>query len=34
MVGSAECDVEMYSAIGFSAPLGKLLAYVPAENGE
>ena len=34
MVGSAECDAEMYSAIGFSAPLGKLLAYMPAENGE
>lgn len=32
-VGSAECDAEMYRAIGFSVPLGKMLAYAPGENG-
>lgn len=26
-VGSADCDVEMYCALGFSIPLGNLLAY-------
>lgn len=32
-VGCAECDAEMYRAIGFSVPLGKMLAYAPGENG-
>lgn len=32
-VGSAECDAEMYRAIGFSVPLGKMLAYAPGESG-
>ena len=26
-VGCADCDVEMYKALGFSIPLGNLLAY-------
>ena len=26
-VGCADCDVEMYRALGFSVPLGNLLAY-------
>ena len=26
-VGCADCDVEMYRALGFSIPLGNLLAY-------
>lgn len=26
-VGCADCDVEMYKALGFSVPLGNLLAY-------
>ncbi|MDO4564920.1 MAG: GNAT family N-acetyltransferase [Clostridia bacterium] len=26
-VGCADCDVEMYKAIGFSIPLGNMLAY-------
>ena len=33
-VGCAECDAAMYRAIGFCMPLGKMLAYVPDENGE
>ena len=27
LVGCADCDVEMYKAIGFATPLGRLLAY-------
>jgi len=28
-VGCADCDAEMYKAIGFSIPLGNLMAYAP-----
>ena len=31
-VGCADCDAEMYRAIGFKASLGKMLAYAPAEH--
>jgi hypothetical protein len=26
-VGCADCDVEMYKALGFCIPLGNMLAY-------
>ena len=31
-VGCADCDTEMYKAIGFRISLGNLLAYDPSEN--
>lgn len=32
-VGCADCDAEMYRAIGFDIPLGSLLAYAPPKYG-
>ena len=31
-VGCADCDRNMYMAIGFKTPLGHFLAYAPAEE--
>ncbi len=33
-VGCADCDVEMYQAIGFSVPLGNLLAFEQSDREE